>query len=155
MLRCLIPLGNLTTHRQASLSGTRCICSLHKIRDAVRGLIAIMPSYVCLGGCNVLLQTCASFTPDSGFSSYELPWKFRLKGAKGVNTSASISANFAKHRVTVALYVCRAENEQVRALKATARKQADKLAIRKDERLNVRQELQLPVIVRNCQRRDV
>ncbi|KYQ57299.1 hypothetical protein ALC60_03821 [Trachymyrmex zeteki] len=83
----------------------------------------------------------------------KLPRKFRLKGAKGMNTSASISVNFTKHRVT--LYACRAENEQVRALKATARKQADKLAIRKDEGLNVRQELQLPVIVRNCQRRDV
>ncbi|KYM93635.1 hypothetical protein ALC62_15770, partial [Cyphomyrmex costatus] len=78
------PIGNLTTHRQASLSGTRCIYTLHKIRDAVRGLIAIMPPYVCLVGCNVLSQTCASLTPDSGFSRYELPWKFRLKGAKGV-----------------------------------------------------------------------
>ncbi|KYN19829.1 hypothetical protein ALC57_07875 [Trachymyrmex cornetzi] len=85
----------------------------------------------------------------------KLPRKYRLRGAKSVNTSASISANFAKHCVIVVLYVCRAENEQVRALKATTRKQADKLAIRKDEGLNVRQELQLPVIVRNCQRRDV
>lgn len=43
--------------------------------------------------------------------------------------------------VTVALCTCRAENEQVRALKATARRQVDKLAIRKDEGRNVRQEL--------------
>lgn len=53
------------------------------------------------------------------------------KGEKGVRTSAPISVNFMKRHVTVALYTFRAESEQVRALKATARKQAGKLAIGK------------------------
>lgn len=61
------------------------------------------------------------------------------KGEKGVRTSAPISVNFMKCHITVALYAFRAESEQVRALKATARKQAGN---RKDERWNVRQELQ-------------
>lgn len=39
--------------------------------------------------------------------------------SKGVHTSTPISANFVKRHV--ALCACRAENEQVRALKATAR----------------------------------
>ncbi|KYM75842.1 hypothetical protein ALC53_13907, partial [Atta colombica] len=45
----------------------------------------------------------ASFVFAKGNQGIErrLPWKFRLKGAKGVSTSVSISANFAKHRKNV------------------------------------------------------